>query len=367
MLIETLTSYRLYIYIFAAVTAFAVAFLLTPLMKKLAIKTHFVDNPDTSRKFQKEAVPYLGGVAIIAAFIASTSILWFSSVETLRKYAIVVIGTILMMWLGLADDKQSIKPIWKFICEILICTATVLAGESIEFVSLFGKYINFGFMSIPITVIWMVLITNAVNMIDGLDGLAGGISAFSLISIIVSSLVMQDEFCFILSLMLCLSIAGFLPFNLAPAKIYMGDAGALSIGYIMACLSVFGLFKGQAFFSMIVPTLVFALPIADAIELFFERIIRGRKPFSSDRLHIHYKLIDAGFSTRQSVLILWALSLAFCAAGVLYIWYKGIAIAVAVTALIVTALIKFIPIKKTHNTEEIKLDAKEGGDNDKEA
>jgi len=331
------------IYIAILFAAFAVSLALTPTMRRFATRVGIVDRPDGTRKLQKAPVAYLGGVAIILSFlVVSTAALTIFGAVT-KTFAVIVIGTVAMCALGLVDDIVDMKPYVKFAGQVLIAMLTVVFGGSIEYIAFFGRYISFGVLSAPLTVLWIVLVVNAVNMIDGLDGLACGISAFSLMAMFVSSLVNGDVTSAVVCCALCGASLGFLPYNLTPASIFMGDSGAMSLGYVMAAVSVFGFAKGPALISLVIPALVLAVPVSDAVRLFFERIFRGRNPFSSDRLHIHHKLIDMGMSPRMAVLTLYIISSVFGVSAVLYIRYKVAAVIVALTAFAVLLALRFVP------------------------
>ena len=187
-----LLSYKDFIYIAILFAAFALSFGLTPTMRRFATRVGIVDKPDGARKLQKAPVAYLGGVAIVVSFlVVSTAVLTFFGAVT-RTFAVIVVGTAAMAALGLVDDIVDMKSYVKFGGQVIIATLTVVFGGSIEYVELFGRYISFGVLSAPLTVLWLVLVVNAVNMIDGLDGLACGISAFSLMAMFVSSLAKGD-------------------------------------------------------------------------------------------------------------------------------------------------------------------------------
>ena len=252
---------------------------------------------------------------------------------------------------GVIDDLFDMKSFVKFFIQVAVALATVLLGGAIEYVYIFGHYIRFGVFSVPLTVLWIVLVINSLNMMDGLDGLACGISSFALMALFISALVNGDVVSAVICSALCGAALGFLPYNLTPASIFMGDAGAMSLGYVMATVSVLGFFKGQAFLSVIIPAIVLALPVTDAVRLFFVRISKGRNPFSSDRLHIHHILVDMGFSPRTAVLILYLLSSLFSIAAIIYIKSHVIAIVIIAVALAALISIRFIPkiIKKSSN------------------
>lgn len=351
-------SARDFIYIAILASAFLVSFALTPTMRRFATRVGIVDKPDGRRKLQKAPVAYLGGVAIVLSFlVVSTAALTFFGAVT-KTFAVIVIGTVAMLALGLVDDVFDMKSYVKFAFQVLIATLTVVFGGSIEYITVFGKVLNFGVLSAPLTVLWIVLVVNAVNMIDGLDGLACGISAFSLMAMFVSALVNGDVTSAVVCCALCGASLGFLPYNLTPASIFMGDSGAMSLGYVMAAVSVFGFAKGPALISVVIPALVLAVPVSDAVRLFFERIIKGKNPFSSDRLHIHHKLIDMGMTPRQAVLTLYLISSVFGVSAVLYIRYKIASAIVALLAFAVLLVLRFVP-----SLPKIKRRAAHGGEN----
>lgn len=343
-----------FIYVAIIVSAFAASCLLTPVMRRFAVSVGAVDRPDGKRKLQSAPVPYFGGAAIVLAFLlaASLGMAYFGMMP--KNYLVIAVGTLLIAVLGLVDDLVDMKAYVKFSGQILIALGTALAGGAVEYITLFGKYISLGVFSVPVTVFWIVLVVNAVNMIDGLDGLACGISSFSLMALLVSALVNGDTLSAVVCAALCGASLGFLPYNLAPASIFMGDTGAMALGYVMASVSVFGFFKGQAFFSIIAPALILAVPVTDAMRLFFVRIFNGRNPFSSDRLHIHHKLIDMGFSPRGAVMVLYVMSALFSIAAIIYIRSRLAAAIIAGVTFLLMLLVRFVPKlpKKRKNKEE---------------
>ena len=341
-----------FIYAAFAAAAFAVSCLLTPLMRRLAIRVGAFDRPDGKRKLQKKPVPYFGGIAIVLAFliVSVVGMAYFGVMP--QNYLIIAVGTALIAILGLIDDIFNLKAYIKFMGQILIALGTTLAGGAVEYVTMFGKYIPLGDFSVLLTVLWIVLVVNAVNMIDGLDGLACGISAFSLMALFVSALVNGDTTSAVICAVLCGAALGFLPYNLTPASIFMGDTGAMALGYVMACVSVFGFFKGQAFLSVIAPALILAVPVTDAMSLFFYRIFKGRNPFSSDRMHIHHRLVDMGMSPRGAVMTLYIISAAFSISAIVYIRSHLAALIIAIAAFALMAAIRFFPRKKKNKDED---------------
>jgi len=170
-----------------------------------------------------------------------------------------------------------------------------------------GSYVELGLWSIPLTLVWIVGLTNAINFIDGLDGLACGVSAICSISILAVMLLMGDTASALVIAILAGACIGFLPFNRHPARIFMGDTGALFLGYAFAVISVEGVFKLHTILSFAIPLSIFALPIFDTLFAIIRRLLKGKSPFSADRGHLHHKLIDLGFTQKEAVGILYAI------------------------------------------------------------
>lgn len=341
------------------------SFLLVPPAKKLAHACDCIDRPDGRRKLHGYPVAYFGGLAILGGFVLSALLLSLFVMGTIpRQIAVLIIGGIAICLVGAIDDMISLRPCVKFLLQIAVAALSALFGGTIEYVNFFGHTIEFGVFSVPITVLWMVLIINAVNLIDGLDGLAGGVTALESMTLMLTALLMGNVVAAIASAALCGAILGFLPYNVNRATIFMGDAGAMLIGYAMACISVFGLFKSQALFSIVVPALIFALPILDTVIAFFRRLLRGQSPFAADHAHIHHKLMDSGLSAGRSVLAIYAASAVFCLASVLFSKYKLIAVLMGVLAVVFLKILQYrnvifrkrtkTPHKEAAGKEEIR-------------
>ena len=266
----------------------------------------------------KTPIPRLGGLAIFIAFLFS--VLLFAKID--RQMQGILLGAIMIVILGVLDDIMTLKALPKFLVQIAAAGVAIYHGCVIQFLSnpnVFSTetYLNLGWLSVPVTIIWIVAITNAVNFIDGLDGLAVGVSAISTASLLVIALMVQEtEICIVLAALLgaCL---GFIPYNKNPAKIFMGDTGSTSLGFILACLSVQGLFKFYAIISFAVPFLVLGVPIFDICFAFLRRIAKGQNPMKADRGHVHHRLIDMGFSQKQAVAISYMITAILGLAAVL--------------------------------------------------
>ena len=335
----------------ALLAAFAVAFATTPLFGKLAVRCDCLDRPDGERKLHRHPVPYFGGLAILVGFVISVLTFSLTMTGTVSTgIAVMVVGGMGICFVGVLDDMYDIPPLAKLACQIVISAFCAVFGGAIEYTALFGKTLVFGVFSVPITVLWMVLIINAVNLIDGLDGLAGGVSALESFALLVTSAVMGNPVCIIASAALCGAVLGFLPHNANRATIFMGDAGSMLIGYLMACISVFGLFKAQALFSIVVPAMIFALPLMDTVIAFFRRLAKGQSPFKADRAHLHHKLIDNGFTPKQSVVAIYCASAVFCVASILFMRYKVLSCLLVLLDFVFLELLKhgllFCPRKK---------------------
>lgn len=301
-------------YVLPLVTTLILALALTPLVKKLAIKIGATDQPN-ARKVHKKVMPRLGGLAIYLSFLVGFII--FRPVG-FDVWPLLIGGTIIIA-LGVLDDIYELSAKVKLLGQIVAAGVTVIGGMQINFIVIpFADRIEFGFLAVPITILWIVAITNAINLIDGLDGLAAGVSAIALFTIATMAFNMGNTFVSILALLLLGSTIGFLPYNFNPAKIFMGDTGSMFLGYMISVLSVIGLFKNVTFFSLIIPIIVLGVPILDTTFAIIRRIVQ-KKPLSSpDKYHLHHCLLNLGFSHRQTVIAIYALSALFGIAAVLF-------------------------------------------------
>lgn len=309
--------------IIALICAACIAFTMTPIVRVLAYKIGAVDVPKDKRRMHSVAMPLLGGVAIFAAFIITTCAFCSFTSGNTKQILGMLAGAIVIVIAGILDDKYNLNPIVKLFLQIIAGCIVAFSGVTVNYLGVFnsdGSMIALGNLSIPVTVFWIVALTNAVNLIDGLDGLSCGVSAISAISILVSSLFIPDipYFAILLTAILAGSCIGFLPYNFNPAKIFMGDTGAMFLGYSLSVISILGVFKTTAVISYWVPFVAFAVPLCDTTFAFMRRIAHGKSPFSADRGHIHHRLIDAGFNQRQSVTILYAISAICGIAAVLF-------------------------------------------------
>lgn len=293
----------------ALLAAAIISFITTPVVRSLAFKIGAVDVPRDNRRMHKRPIPRMGGLAIFFGFLLST--LLFVPLKT--HWRGMLLGAVIIVVLGIFDDIYALPAKPKFLVQILAALVAVYMGNRIEILSnpnLFSSdpYWTLGVLSIPISVLWIVGVTNAVNLIDGLDGLACGVSTISSMSMLVIALTVSEPDVAFLMAALAGGCIGFLPYNLNPAKIFMGDTGSTFLGFVLATVSVQGLFKSYAIISFVVPFLMLGLPIFDTCFAILRRVAHGQSPMSPDRGHIHHRLIDMGFSQKQAVAVLYVIS-----------------------------------------------------------
>lgn len=324
----------------ALVTAFLIALITTPVVRALAHKVGAMDVPKDNRRMHKIPIPRMGGLAIFFGFLLS--VLIFVPLTNELRY--MLLGSVIIVILGIFDDIYALSAKLKFVVQIVAALVAVFGGNVIDTLSnpnIFSSnpYWHLGVLSIPVTVIWIVAITNSVNLIDGLDGLACGVSTISSLTMLVIALAAADPSVALLMAALAGGCIGFLPYNLNPAKIFMGDTGSTFLGYILAVVSIQGLFKFYTIISFVVPFLMLGLPIFDTCFAFFRRIAHGQSPMAPDRSHIHHRLIDMGFSQKQAVAVLYLISAILGLTAVVLATSSALRAMILLVALCVAALV----------------------------
>lgn len=303
---------RLIVYVLLAlVVAGIVSFLMTPVVKTFAYRVGAIDVPKDNRRMHHQPIPRLGGLAIFIGFMVS--ILLFIKIRGNPQMQSILLGAVVIVVLGVVDDIMALPAMLKFVVQIAAALIPALNGVVIQAFSnpnIFSSelYWMLGRLSIPVTVLWIVAITNSVNLIDGLDGLANGVSAISATTMLVIAILVSESQVAIVMAALVGACVGFMPYNMNPAKMFMGDTGATFLGYILATMSIQGLFKFYAVISFAVPFLILGLPIFDTAFAFIRRIAHGQNPMHADRGHIHHRLIDMGLSQKQAVASLYVIS-----------------------------------------------------------
>ena len=293
----------------ALLAAALIALVTTPVVRSLAFKMRAVDVPKDNRRMHNHPIPRMGGLAIFLGFLFSV-LIFVPLTDELRG---MLLGAVVIVVLGVLDDIYALPAMPKFLVQIGAALIAVLQGNVITHLSnpnLFSAspIWNLGVLSIPFSVLWIVAITNAVNLIDGLDGLACGVSAISSMTLLVIALTVSEPQVALLMAALAGACLGFLPYNLNPAKIFMGDTGSTFLGYVLAVVSIQGLFKYATIISFAVPFLLMGLPIFDTCFAILRRVSHGQSPMAPDRGHIHHRLIDMGLSQKQAVAVLYVIS-----------------------------------------------------------
>jgi UDP-GlcNAc:undecaprenyl-phosphate GlcNAc-1-phosphate transferase len=329
--------------VFAFLVAFLVTLSITPWMKKLAVRTGFMDIPD-ARKAHAHPTPFLGGLAIFIGLTCSFLLFGDDSPHTL----IIGFGALATLLLGLWDDKTQASAKHKLIGQVLIACATYFSGLSISFITnpISGGIFHIGWFSFPLTILWIVGIMNTLNLIDGIDGLASGVTAICAFMLTLVAIALGQHPVALLSASILGATIGFLRYNFSPAQIFLGDAGSLLLGYLLATVSIIGVLKSTLTLSMLLPLLMLAVPIFDTMDAILRRIRRGQPIYMADRDHIHHRLLRMGFNQKQVVLILYGLTVFFGAVALTLGWFNHIYAVIACTILFVFFRIVLIRFKQ---------------------
>lgn len=296
-----------------------------PTIKSYALKLGQVERPSV-RRVSRRPMVRLGGISICAgtlfAILIARQFGAFATVpdSVLADLWLVLIGSFGFFLIGLADDLLSLSPITRLIAEIGIASWLWSGGVRIEFLSAPGSgLVHVGWLSLPLTIIWIAGVVNAINWIDGLDGLASGVSGIAALITFIICLFTGQFAITIVAAALVGSLLGFLYYNFNPAQIFMGDGGSYFIGSIIAGMSIVGLVKSATAVALVLPLLVLAVPIVDMSVVIVSRLWDGKSPFTADQRHLHHRLLKAGLPHRLTVVVIYALAL----------WVGSLAIALA--------------------------------------
>ena len=314
------------------ITAFTISALVvwfsTPIVRKLGLIAGLTDKPN-DRKMHTTPVVRLGGVSIFLGTLCALLLVWwggwFGVLTPAKEYEVwgVTIGGIAFFLLGLADDIFQLPAVLRLFMQLLISAIAWWVGVRIEFISLpLIGIVKFGWFSLPITMVWLSGMVNAINWIDGLDGLAAGVTTIASAVLLVTSLFMDQPAAALIAAALSGGCLGFLRYNFKPfssAEIFMGDGGAYYLGFTLAGVSVIGLVKTAAVAAVILPYLILAVPIVDGVMVILQRIQKGEPVMSAGKNHLHHRLIRAGISKRDTVLFIYALT----------IWAGSLALAIS--------------------------------------
>lgn len=355
-----MTSYHWLIYLVAFLAAFSVSILTTPLAKKISLKLGAIDYPK-KRGLHSVPIPRMGGLSIFFGFLTAMLILipFVAEFRTLQ-FGGFITGAVMIVALGMVDDMKNLRASLKFGVQLLAALIVVFTGTRIEMImwpmEIYPALIEA--ISIPFTLIWILGVTNAVNLIDGVDGLAAGVSSICSTFLMILCILTGSPMAVVFTASLAGSSLGFLPRNFNPAEIYMGDTGSTFLGYVLAVSSVMSLFKTYTLLAILIAILVVAFPVLDTAFAMFRRWRNHVPIMTADRGHLHHRLIDKGYSQKTTVMILYALSAVAGLLAVLITLGEPISITIFTVFLAVSGMMVY-SYKKRVATEAISKTHKE--------
>jgi len=312
-------------YLALVAVALGVTYLLTPLVRRGAVRLGLTDKPG-SRKVHALAVPRLGGVALVGGFGSAMALQFFGErfagwAPVLMRGGMPLLGTfagmLVIFAVGLVDDIRGLSPVMKLAGQVLAAAIPMVAGLRVAYIGnpFQGGLQELGLLGIPVTLLWIVGFANVINLIDGLDGLAAGISGIAAVSFLVLAIEMNELVAAALAAALIGACVGFLRYNFHPASIFMGDSGAMFLGFALATMSLHGVMKSVAAITLVVPLLVIGVPVFDTFSAIIRRARHGRPIQEADDGHIHHRLLNRGFNQRQTVLFIYVWSAALAVGG----------------------------------------------------
>jgi UDP-GlcNAc:undecaprenyl-phosphate GlcNAc-1-phosphate transferase len=307
--------------------AMVVSFVMTPLAGRLAFLIGAVDRPN-QRKLHDAPMARLGGLAVLAGFCAPWVALYFLDNRVADIFheneglifTLLLCG-LLMFCVGAADDVAGLQPRWKLIAQGAIASGMFAGGFRIsELSNPFGGSWELGWLALPVTVLWIVGLTNATNLLDGMDGLVAGVAAVLALSLAMINIIGGNTVVALLTFCLAGAALGFLPYNFSPARIFLGDSGSLFVGLTIAGISTLSFFKAATATLVLVPLLLFALPLFDTLQVMIGRVRHGRHPFTADNTHVHHRLLKLGLNQKEAVFFLYLISLFLGVAAIVLSW-----------------------------------------------
>ncbi|MGH9515479.1 MAG: glycosyltransferase family 4 protein [Terriglobales bacterium] len=314
------------------ISSLLLSFVFTKVIRDIAIRKRWLSAPADHRHLHNAAIPRLGGVAIVFSFLIAIGMALFagrfgihSAVGlSLAPLAVILPPAILIFLLGIYDDRRNASPLLKFSVQA-VAGAMLFAGGLRIFALpvLFGTHRFSWVTGLVLTIVWVIAITNAFNLIDGLDGLAAGSALFSTLVLFVVALLGNMSLISLVALALAGAIVGFLRYNFNPATIFLGDCGSLFIGFMLSALALYGSQKTPTIVAVAIPMVSFGLPILETSLSVLRRLISGRPVFTADREHIHHKLLQRGMSHRQVVIVLYGVSAIFALLSLFLLWPTG--------------------------------------------
>lgn len=339
--------------------SFVIALIIVPVVRHYCLKKGLVDLPG-ERKVHKEPIPRLGGVAIWTSTLLTFVILVFLNFQYPHGNGLsgILVGGSIMFLLGLVDDVYDLSPKYKLVIQIGAALVAFLLGVKIEFINNpIGAPVFLGLFTLPVTILWLVGISNALNFIDGVDGLAGAVSTISAVTLCIVALSSNNPqpIIALVSAILAGSMMGFLLFNFNPAKIFMGDSGALFSGFTLAALSVLGVFKSLTL-TILLPLFILSVPIMDITFSVFRRISKGKNPFVADSEHIHHKLLKAGLSHNKTVALFILISVSTGILAVSFVGANGLYLYIICVVVALMFLLSKISKSRAKNIDKEIID-----------
>lgn len=323
-------------YIIPFLAAFILTFIQMPFTIKIAKKKGFLDVPKDERRVHKKPIPVGGGIAMVI----SVSILMVYFLPINKNLIMTLIASLIIAISGLYDDKEGLSPKLKFLFQILAAVLLIVGGMKIEFfTNPFDSHdalLILNILSIPVTIFWVCGITNTINLIDGLDGLASGVSMICAISMFFITYKMGRYDVSLVCALVAGACLGFLPFNFNPAKIFMGDTGALYLGFMLSYISISGFLKQAAILMIFVPVLILGVPVFDTAFAMVRRKLSGKSMVEADKGHLHHRLLKMGLNQRQTVVILYSISAIFgVLANLISRFHSSIALVISIGVLLI--------------------------------
>ncbi len=332
-------------HVLGTIIAYLLGIFIVPLVIYFSQKMGLVDVPN-ERKIHHGNISRLGGVAIwVSVMLSFLFLILLSYYPKGQGLSAIIVGGSLMFLMGLIDDIYCLNAKFKLFIQVAIATIVILLGVRIEnLFNPFGANIDLGILTYPITLFWIVGITNAINFIDGIDGLAGSIVSISALAIGIISLVLEPAIPInaLIAFILTGAMCAFLTFNYNPAKIFMGDSGALYAGFLLATLSITGIVKPSSGVSMYLPILILAVPLMDVAYSSIRRMLKGTSPFVADAEHIHHKLLHAGYSQDKLVLLLAGFSMVCALLSIIVVSTKSKFIIIALSLIGVLIILNIV-------------------------
>lgn len=357
---------NMYVYAIVGI-AFIICLILTPIVIKVSKKLNIVDIPKDNRRVHNKPMPRIGGVAIVLSMLIVLGIYYFItkdiegiSLKNNSTFIGFILGGIVIFCMGLVDDIFNLRARYKFIFQLLAGVIIYIFGIKIAGIKIpfiYTDMINFGWLDLPITLLWVIGVTNAVNLIDGLDGLAAGISAISATALLIIFIATSASLeAIIIAAVLVGSTLGFLPFNFNPAKTFMGDVGSNFLGYTLSIISILGFAKGYTMLAIIAPILALGVPIFDTLFAMVRRFIKGQPMLQPDGAHIHHRLLKMGLNQKQAVLLLYTVTSILCIIAVVIISADFWKLILLILAILCFLIIGFLSMKKHKSKDETVSD-----------